>query len=142
MLLGFVLLVLTQKTRWDGMTHLTIEFIVTDEVSGNPVEGAEIFVYDELHSSTTREPVKPRLTTDRDGTAREHIPNQMCYGSSSRLGFRDTRTVRIPSWLIWVNAPGFTQSEPFWLTEIKSTQHVGPGQDKLIVPIALHKSRP
>jgi hypothetical protein len=141
LLAAIVLLLGFQKLHWSGVTALTVEFIVTDSETGAPIEGAEIFVYDDLHGSNTHDASKPRLITGPEGVASETIPTR-CGGASSRFGLNDTRSVDIPVWMVWVKAPGFTQTDPFSLTERESIQHLGPSQDKLVVPIALHKSRP
>ena len=142
LVLAMVLLPVVQDVAWVGSTDLTVEFTVTDADTGLPVEGAAIFVHDELNSRANSMPAKPRFVTDRAGLARETFPDQMTHGHRCYLTFTDTRSVRVPYWRVWVTAPGFSETEPVLITSYeKSVQRLGPREDRLVVPIALRKSR-
>ena len=131
------------KIAWVGSTELMIEFVVTDADTGQPLERAELEVYDEVpargHDSFFR------LTTDSDGRARQER-RRMTAGRQSNLRLLyDSRSVNIPSWRIVCAAPGYKRSEPFWLPESThrhNVERLGPERDRLVVLIALRNSAP
>ncbi|VTR92204.1 unnamed protein product [Gemmata massiliana] len=133
------------KLRWGGFTELTVEFVVTDAETGLPVEGAEVFVADESYSAANVEILEPQFKTNREGVAVAQFPSQRCGGDLSRLGFTNTRSVLLPEIRFWCKGAGLRQSDVLYLNDQphrRSIQHTGPGQDRLIVSVALCKSQP
>ncbi len=132
-----------QRLHWVGYTDLTVEFVVTDAETGQPIEGADLSIHSEggfYEDRTTHDFV---LKTDKEGIARHVCRNSMCFGTSSRWFSPDTFVVHLPWWFIGTTAPGFQKAEPFFLDEtqyIRAVRRAGPGQARLTVPISLHKS--
>ena len=128
--------------RWVGSTDLTVEFVVVDAETRQPIDGADIAAI---------EPGKPRAdpirwTTDRDGIA-QWEGKTWVSGRQSGLLLTDTCSIGRPDWLLCVDAPGYEKQEPGGLNESASpfrgtVVQAGPAQSKLVVPIALHRSQP
>lgn len=150
-LLAFVLLIGLTELKWVGSTNLTIEFIVTDAETGEPVKDANLAIlsyggfYEDgrrLQNSERKEE-ELKFTTNETGVASYVCRQSMCFGTSSL--FKNTYCVHLPYWYVTVGAAGYTTNEPFSLDELpyrRAVKRVGPQQAKLVVPIALHKSRP
>ncbi len=132
-----------QTIRWSGTSTLTVEFVVTDAETGQPVEGAAILIYDEM-DSRHNEPPKPRAKTDRDGMARVISPHQRTGGRESGLRFTNTHYISVPVWHVWFAAPGFVETWPLSIEQDYrgAATRTGPRQAKLIIPVALRKVRP
>ena len=132
--------------RWIGSTELTIEFVVTDAQTGQPLPGAEVYLEAESGWDFEGNERSLRVTADAEGRVRRGIPNNTCVGSCSNLRLlRDTRAVYVPSWRVTCRASGYQENDPFWLPELPHRQNVrqvGPRKDILIVPIALRKAAP
>ena len=58
---------------WDGSADLEIEFVVTDRVSGRPVEKAIILIRSRSDSNEVREKETFSLETSPDGTVRTGV---------------------------------------------------------------------
>lgn len=140
-LLGAVIYDTTHVLRWSGATELTVEFVVLDAETGQPVDGAVLHIFGcssrgigEAHFHTTTEP---------DGVAQLVIPYYACDGVLSRLHFTDTRVVSNPNWtIVSVTAPGYQALGTFSIREEpyrREITHTGPSKDHLVVPIALRK---
>jgi hypothetical protein len=133
------------------VTDLTVEFVVTDAATGEPIQGAELLILsygglnDDGHrlarEKLEREDLK--LTTDDGGSASYICRGSLCFGRSSL--FRNTYWVHLPSWYVTVKRAGYLPNETFFLDELphrRAVKQVGPQQAKVVVPLALHKSRP
>src|ERR1700732_3342445 len=81
---------------WVGSTDLEIEFVVTEVVTGQPVEGAKIAVHSDGGFYREREEKGFTLLTDQDGIARRVCHDSMCFGTRSGLRFTDTYVVHLP----------------------------------------------
>lgn len=133
-------------SSWVGQTELEIEFVVTRDGTGEPVEGATIaltldrdFWYsDERVLGARRE---SSLQTDRDGIASCVRPDSMCYGTESGLRCTNTYFVSLPPWHCQASAAGFEPSQPVNLvTEYYGrAKRIAPGKAKVVVPICLRK---
>jgi hypothetical protein len=128
---------------WVGSTDLTIEFVVTDADTGQPVEDADVLIRGRTrHESEDRE---WQLKTDRGGIARGFAKGQTCVGRESRLRFTDTYHVYPAEWVVRVKAAGYAETDPLDLHEPPfrtAARRNGPHQALLVVPIALRKSAP
>lgn len=145
-LLPFCCYDLCNQLRWLGSTDLEIEFVVTDAAIGQPIKTARIDIDGEDsfcdEERTVRKPF--HLLTDAEGIARKECRNARCIGTRSGFGWsRDTRHVYLPCWHYSVSAPGYETSEWTFLDiqeNNRQIQHLGPGKDKLTVPILLQKT--
>src|SRR6266487_4248331 len=89
--LTLLYLVVAMETHWVGRTDLTVEFVVTDAETGEPIRGADISIqsYGGLNADghrlqeTNREKEELKLTTDEAGTARYVCRDSMSFGTSS-----------------------------------------------------------
>src|SRR5947207_2815681 len=111
--LAVVLYDRTHIIRWVGSTELTVEFVVTNADTGQPIDGAEIVA---TNPENQRE-LPLRWKTDRDGVAR-WSGQTTCAGAQSGLRFTDTYSVRPSPWFVSVTAPGYQNLEPTWLYEV------------------------
>src|SRR5262249_39986542 len=132
-----------QVFHWVGSADLTIEFLVTDAETGEPIQNADILIHSEGGFYEERHPRDFRLRTDSKGAVRYVCRRSMSFGNQSGLRFTDTFNVHLPWWFVGVAAPGYQTIEPFELEAYhQPVKEVGPRHAKLIVPIALHKSPP
>jgi hypothetical protein len=128
---------------WVGSTDLTVEFVVTDADTGQPVEGADVLILGRTRHE--REDREWQLKTDRSGIARGVVQDQTCVGRESGLRFTDTYHVYPVEWVVRVKAPGYAETEPLDLHQPPfrtAAMRNGPRQALLVVPIALRKSAP
>lgn len=143
--LGVVLYDRAVKIRWVGGTELTVEFLVSDAETGEPIEGAEVWVHSELRRYRLEDKENFRVHTNQPGVASAVLPHNTCIGSQSGLRFTDTRVVYLPEWMIvGIRAEGYQQVEPFALSKRVSSrdiEQVGPQKDRLVVPIVLRKGK-
>jgi hypothetical protein len=130
---------------WLGSTDLEIEFVITDADSGQPVEAAELLVYE--YGGFYREAQAEReftLTADSEGIIRSVCHDDWCIGKTSGLRFTDTYHVYLPEWRLQVSAPGYEASNRVWLRELpegrRQQQHLGPRRDKLIVRLPMQRA--
>jgi hypothetical protein len=132
-----------QRIYWVGSTDLEVEFVVTDAASGQPVEAAELLVYEEVGLYREARHGTFTLVTDEDGIARRICHDNMCSGTDSGLAFTHTYHVAWPDWLIQVSATGYEPSEPVGLWDVREKcqqQHVGPRHDKLTVRLSVQRT--
>lgn len=138
--------------RWVGDTNLTVEFVVTDAETGEPVKGADLSILSEggfnedgrRLDKTELKKEEIKLTTDESGTARYVCRKSMCTGSESGLKFTNTYAFALPWWSVTPKATGYAAESAFSLNElehVRAVKRVGPQQAKLVVPTALRKSR-
>jgi hypothetical protein len=148
LLLGAVLLPSIQTVRWVGSTDLTVEFVVTDAETGEPIPGAEISIQPEVgvdRSGIPKEGLK--LSTQETGTARYLCRDTMCSGTNGPFWFTRSFGVRVPDWIVIVEATHYAEIEPLWISASPATyrrtiERDGPKQARLIVPISLRKVQP
>ena len=148
-LLALIFLAAVQEVHWVGRTDLTVEFVVTDEETGQPIRNAEIAIvswggfYEDgrrMESSGIKEE-RLTLTTDDTGIARYVCRHSMSFGTSGL--FTNSYCVHLPEWTVTMSAVGFVPNEPFFLDHApyrRAVKRVGPRQATLVVPIALRKS--
>ncbi|AWM38594.1 hypothetical protein GobsT_32280 [Gemmata obscuriglobus] len=143
-----LLLVETSRLMWVGSTDLTVEFVITDADTGQPLNGAEIVVTsrggfyegdNRLRAKGVREE-EFILKTDANGAAEYVCRDSMCHGQSSPLGLNDTFAVYMPHWNITVKALGYSSTAlPHLEQFMRSAERTGPRRSKVVVPIALHR---
>lgn len=126
--------------RWVGSTDVTIEFVITDADTGDPIEGAEVSVRATEDSSTESGEHLFSLRSDQHGSARYLRRDNRCGGARSRLGLTDTFAVYPPDWRVEVSAPGNVPAEPFVVgNHPRRSERTGPGQSRMLIPVALRK---
>ena len=128
---------------WVGRTDLTLEFVVTDAVTGQPIEGADVSIHSSGGFYAEREEMDLLLKSDQQGAARYVSRDNMCCGAESTLRFTDTFSAHMPYWSVVVSAPGYVATEPFGLHDHParaSVKRTAPRQSKVVIPIALRKS--
>ena len=137
------------RLLWDGRTDLTVDFVVTDAATGQPIEGAEIAIVSSggLNADgyrlqeTGRKTEEFVLKTDGSGTARYVCRGCMRWGSTSGLGLTTTYSVYLPRWCMAARAPGYAETEPFFLNDAhQRAANAGP-KARIVVSVALHKSQ-
>ena len=131
-----------QSVRWVGTTDLTVEFVVMDAVTGEPVHGARIEVQSEggVYAEDTKQDFV--LVADPKNEARKICRDSMCFGSRSGLGFTDTFTVHLPWWHFRALADSYEPSGWTYLDVPefgRRTVRDGVGKSKLIVQVPLRK---
>ena len=132
-----------QTVYWVGSADLTIEFLVTDADTGEPIKDAEILIRSEGGFYEEREPQELRLQTDLSGVARYVCRRSMSFGTQSGLRFTNTYCVHLPFWFVGITSPGYTSVEPFELDSLpfsRAVKEVGPQQARLVVPVSLRKA--
>jgi hypothetical protein len=133
-----------QMICWVGHTDLEIEFVVVDGDSDQPVPGARIDLYSVGRSYDYQDGEQFHLLADAVGVARKECLGTMCSGTQSGLRFTDTYVVHLPCWLFRVSAQGFEQTEWVELDTCeyyRQAQRVGPCKARLVVQVALRRSR-
>jgi hypothetical protein len=147
----------------DGRINLTVEFLVRDAESGQPIEGANVVVENwgkriedqgekevklqlERDTPTRRDFVEPtqvfELQTGHDGVAAKVAPKTPYSLSIRWYGLWVTDSVGMPEWRVAVTAKGYTPCETFLLSSHPAclTAHrTGPGQSKVVFPITMRK---
>jgi hypothetical protein len=86
-----------KKYYWVGYTDLSVEFVVTDATTGEPIPGARVegrlIARDMVDEQETEEFV---LLTDADGHASTNCREVMCCGETGLLGISGTFVVYMP----------------------------------------------
>lgn len=101
-----LLLPSTQRVRWVGSTDLEIEFVVTDALTQEPINGATVDVHSDGGFCAEREKDRFALVTDGDGSVKRLLKGCMCFGTS---GWNiDTFVVHLPWWFYQVSADGYS----------------------------------
>jgi hypothetical protein len=132
-----------QVVYWVGRADLEVEFLVTDAVNGNAVEGADISIHSEGGFYQEREEKEFVLRTERDGTARRVCHRSMSFGKRSGFGFTDTFAVHLPWWTYGASAPGYEPSELAYVDVPENwsrSRRMGPGLAKVVVPVTVHRA--
>lgn len=127
---------------WVGGTDLEVEFVVTQNPSGQPIEGAEIAVSKDSNYRAERE-MQFQLRTDSSGSAQRRC-HCLAFGGSSGLFISRIYMVDLPWWYFQVSAPGYQTSEPMSLhvpEYERQVQRIGRGVEKLVVHVSLCKAR-
>jgi hypothetical protein len=130
---------------WVGGANLSVEFVVTDADSGQPIPNARINVhcdgghYEEVVADLD---APFDLRTNGDGIATRLLHNSWCTGMTSRLRFTNTHYVHIPNWNLRAFAEGYETSEwiNLWQDYPKKAER-GVERNRLQVRIALHKGK-
>jgi hypothetical protein len=134
-----------QRICWVGDTDLTIEFVVSDLDSANPIPKAKIHIHSEGGFYKKRDEKDFVLITDEEGKVEKVCRDSMCFGTQSGLKFTDTYVVHLPWWQYRVSAEGYTTTNLIELDVmelVRQVQRIGPGQSKLVVRIPLQKTSP
>jgi hypothetical protein len=139
-LVALVLVPAMEPIHWVGGTDLEIEFIVTDAVTGRPINGATIKV--KSQGGFCPEGGKPRfsLVTDADGSVKRLCKDCMCFGTS---GWNiDTYAVHLPWWFYQVTAEGYSPTQWTELDVPENDRQVQRGKPaaKLVIRIKLEKA--
>src|SRR5262245_19161381 len=93
---------------WVSKADLEIEFAVTEEAIGQPVNRGKISIRSEGGFYEDREPKMFTLDTNADGEAQQTCKDSMSYGTTSALRIRsNSYVVRLPFWYYQVSAPGY-----------------------------------
>jgi hypothetical protein len=128
---------------WIGSADLSVELVVADADTGQPIQGARVTIICETgdYDGAEDDMKKPfELRTDDAGVARRLLPNNWRSGTTSLLRFSDTCHPRKPGWQLRVSALGYQASEwrPLW--DEGSKVVCGKGEpDRLVARIGLHK---
>jgi hypothetical protein len=112
-----------------------IEFVVRDESTGHPIEGAVITATD------SRLSMPRNWKTDRNGTARGGSKVD-CVRWRSGLGFRQGINADLPEWSLSVAAPGYISSRPTLLQDMcPDGRRKLTGQDsiELLLPVTISR---
>ncbi|MDB5308965.1 MAG: hypothetical protein JWO38_3167 [Gemmataceae bacterium] len=129
---------------WVASTDLEVGFVVTEVGSGNALPGARVEVQSDGGFYAERDRQEFVLVAAAAGEAGKVCRDSMCFGRRSGLGFTDTYAVHLPFWRFRVVAPGY---EPGEWAELdvpayrRQAREVGPRRARLVVPVAVHKSR-
>src|SRR4029078_8003769 len=77
------------KSNWKGETHLIVEFVVTDSITGDAVSNARVMVFSnsEVENPDSKMSNNP---ADEKGIARRDYPSTYAHGRRSGLGIRKT----------------------------------------------------
>jgi hypothetical protein len=132
--------------HWVRFRDLEITFRFLDADSNEPVQGAKVNV---LHSwpAPCQEDQKPPLCLDAgdDGAVRYLAKQCMCFGTEGGWGptRKDTFESHIPSWLLTVEAPGYTTTDPVELETLRTGHRMERGKEKdlLEIVVKLEKRR-
>ncbi len=128
-----------ERMRWVGSTDLEVEFLVFDATTRIPIPGATITIQSLGGSGEERDPKEFELKTDDDGRVKRLCKKCMCFGTS---GWNiDTFSVRVPSWLYYASAAGYSSSDRTWLETWEAdhrVQRLRPSS-KLVVEIYLQR---
>ncbi len=89
---------------WVGDTDLEVDFVVTDEATGQPVEGAAIVVQSDEGKGFS-------LATDRNGLAHRICLQSMYMGQRSGIFRTETFVVDLPWSNVQVSASGYATSQ-------------------------------
>ncbi len=134
----------SSSIAWVGHTDLEIAFHVVDAETGQPIEGAAIDVKQDAggfcEDASARE---FELLTDQNGQALHLSRSCMCFGTQSRLKFKDTFSVHLPWWHFRVSADGHETSKAQDLDvpeHIRRAKWVAPGFARLAVQVELARS--
>jgi hypothetical protein len=124
--------------------ELTVEFVVTDARTGEPVPGAEVSVFNEYlrRAENGAQGEEFTLRTDESGRAHRVSPECRASGRSNRLmPFRNTYGFSAPKWhILSTGAPGYAPTEPVFLSDVPGVTRSGRSgemQARMVVPIAL-----
>jgi hypothetical protein len=130
-------------TAWVGHTDLQVEFVATDVVTNQPIEGAKIEIQSEGGFFRERNVKQFTLVTDGNGSATSICHDSMCFGTRSGFGWmRDSFAVHLPEWRADATAPGYGSSETIEIETLENRRKIErlrPGA-RLVVPISLHRS--
>ncbi len=138
-----VFLIDAPTVLWVGRTDLTVEFVVTDAATGQPIEGADVSIHSYGGFYAERGEMDLLLKADSRGAARYVCRDNMCCGAESTLRFTDTFSAHLPEWSAVVKARGYVSTEPFWLSDHPArtaVKRIAPRQSKIVIPVALRKS--
>ncbi len=116
--------------HWVGSKDLEIIFLVLDADSGGPVKSAKVEVlYEETNFCSNRPEVPFTITAGEDGTVHYLGKQCMCFGTEGGSGRwkKDTFAIHIPGWYVRVGAPGYRDSEPFFLDTPENQRKVVRG---------------
>jgi hypothetical protein len=130
-----------------GGADLSVEFVVTDANSGQPIPGARVNIScDGGFYNGVDEDRKGAfdIRTDAAGIARRLLRNNRCIGTQSLLKFTDTYHVYTSAWNLRAFAEGYRTSEwiHLWKDYDGKAERDGPEKDRLIVPVAVQKAVP
>lgn len=130
---------------WVGSADLTIEFVVTDQVTGQPVPVGRVEVKSDggLYAEDFKQEFI--LEADAGGVARKECPRCMSFGTQSGLRYTDTYIVHLPEWRFRTTADGYEPGEWEFLDapeHVRRVHRVGPGRAALTMPVALRKAHP
>ncbi len=129
--------------HWVGGTDLSVEFLVTDAESGQPISEARIEIesYGGLYQD--RDEKEFTLTADAAGVARKECKENLCSGKQSGLNLNNTFHVALPDWRYRVVAKGYNSGDWIFLSSPeprRNVQRVGVGKTRLVIPVQLPRS--
>ncbi len=136
-----VLYDLAYSYRGVGFADMTVEFVVTDAETGQPIKDVVIAGRGEIDGNGEEREFRLDL---RDGVARFER-RVMFTTDESGFGFTTKYTTEPVYVIVTAEAPGFEKSEAIALHEPPhrgAAVRASPRHWKLTVPISLHKSPP
>jgi hypothetical protein len=141
---GLALLVLViphlRSARWVGRGELTIEWIVNDSQSDQPIPNAQIEVFLLDRPPTPEGQRLFVVSTDSHGIARRTERVMTAGGDTGFPFFSETDSADVPAWRCRVSAVGFDGSEIANLQEHRhETEQSTPAKYKLTLPIHLNR---
>jgi hypothetical protein len=138
-----VLVLLNPTMRGIGGTDLTVEFVITDAESGQPIDSAALHIHSEGGFYADNYTQDFRLVTDSEGIARSVCHENRYTSRSGGLWSTNTFAVYLPDWFITVIARDYQTTESLYLKDIRprrAAERTGKGQSRVVVPISLRKA--
>lgn len=122
---------------WVGSADLEMEFVVTDGVTGTPLQGAQIEAdYPEGGGEAFT------LTTDTFGSATIKFANCTTAGKYSYFGLIDTWSLHLPGFRFRAAAETASPGDWQYVQSYQSkVERIGPRQAWLVVPITVSRSQ-
>jgi hypothetical protein len=130
-----------QTVYWVGSKDFVIQFIVNDAETGQPIDGANIFVHQEGagYCENCKDKKDFVLTTGPDGSVAFPCGQCMSFGHDNLR--EHTFAIHLPSWYFYASAPAYLNGEPIDLDELPYRQQVQQGDKVATLNVAI-KLRP
>jgi hypothetical protein len=127
---------------WVGNTDLKVEFHVTDRVTGDPIDDADV-VFGSFHQDEREGTAF--LKTDYEGKTSLTFRGLTSAGKENALLRQDTFSCNVPYWSYQVAANGFERTDLIPLRQHvtkEAIKRTGRGKSKIVVPVQLSKTGP
>jgi hypothetical protein len=128
---------------WVGSTNLELKFQILDADTESAIANAHVNVLHEETTFSKQISVPFELSTNEQGIATLLCENCRCAGKEG--GWGPTRPnsfgMYLPGWYLDVSAPGYRNSEPFFLSDFGQQIQRGEHVATLLIVVKLEKEK-